>query len=561
MKSLSTSIFFLCFLNILFAQQTVGLFNQAAGSTDGYVLFAPIHSDSTYLIDKCGKKVHQWSSTKKPGLSVYLLPDGNLLRTASILSATFSGQGAAGGKIEKYDWNSNLLWSYTLSDSLQTQNHDVCPLPNGNVIVAVWEKLTAAQAISAGRNPAILASELWSCKLTEIQPVGATGANIVWQWRLWDHLVQDFDSTKTNYGVVASNPELLNLNFNGTNAATSVDWIHLNAVTYNETLHQVMFSSHNLSEIYIIDHSTTTAEAATHAGGAHNKGGDFLYRWGNPQSYNRGTVADRKLFLQHNPTWIPAGYPNANKIMIFNNGVNRPGGNSSSVDIISPPVDGFGNYPLSAGLAYAPASLYWTYSAIVPSSFFAQSMGSAQPLINGNTIICEATTGDFFEIDSTANTVWNYVNPVETTGLITQGTAPTSNQSFRCIYYPITYSGFAGHTLLPGAPIELNPLTNNCNMNTTTAIEIFDDEAAPSVTVINPIGQTIKIYSQKEMKNLTITLSSITGSLICKWNSISFSENGEISLIIDKIIDEGIYLLSYSNNEISCTKKLIKTAN
>ena len=98
-------------------------------------------------------------------------------------------------------------------------------------------------------------------------------------------------------------------------------------------------------------------------------------------------------------------------------------------------------------------------------------------------------------------------------------------------------------------------------MNTTTAIEIFDDEAAPSVTVINPIGQTIKIYSQKEMKNLTITLSSITGSLICKWNSISFSENGEISLIIDKIIDEGIYLLSYSNNEISCTKKLIKTAN
>jgi len=553
-----STLSFVFFLNTIFAQQTVGLFTQTVSSTDGYVLFAPIHSDSTYLIDKCGKKVHQWSSTRKPGLSVYLLPDGNLLRTASIPSTTFSGQGASGGKIEKYDWNSNLLWSYTLSDSLQTQNHDVCPMPNGNVIVAVWEKLTPAQAIAAGRNPAILASELWSCKLTEIQPVGATGGNVVWQWRLWDHLVQDFDSTKTNYGVVADHPELLNLNFNGTNAATSVDWIHLNAVTYNESLNQVMFSSHNLSEIYIIDHSTTTAEAAAHAGGVHNKGGDFLYRWGNPQSYNRGTIADRKLFLQHNPTWIPAGYPNANKIMIFNNGVNRPGGNSSSVDIISPPVDGFGNYSLSAGLAYAPASLYWTYSAIVPSSFFAQSMGSAQSLINGNIIICEATTGDFFEIDSTSNIVWDYINPVETSGLITQGTAPTTNQSFRCIYYPITYSGIAGHTLLSGAPIELNPLVYNCTMNTTTSIENSNNTRTQSVNVINPFVQTIKIYSEKEMKNLTLKLSSINGSLICKWESISISQNGEISLTIDKIIDEGIYFLSYSNNEINCTNKLIK---
>ena len=133
-----STLSFVFFLNTIFAQQTVGLFTQTASSTDGYVMFAPIHSDSTYLIDKCGKKVHQWSSTKKPGLSVYLLPDGNLLRTASIPSTTFSGQGASGGKIEKYDWNSNLLWSYTLSDSLQTQNHDVCPMPHGNVIDAVW---------------------------------------------------------------------------------------------------------------------------------------------------------------------------------------------------------------------------------------------------------------------------------------------------------------------------------------------------------------------------------------------------------------------------------------
>ena len=78
-----------------------------------------------------------------------------------------------------------------------------------------------------------------------------------------------------------------------------------------------------MNEIYIIDHSTSTAEAATSSGGIYNKGGDFLYRWGNPQAYRQGDQNDQKLFGQHYPHWIPDGLADAGKLILFNNGFSR----------------------------------------------------------------------------------------------------------------------------------------------------------------------------------------------------------------------------------------------
>lgn len=59
----------------------------------------------------------------------------------------------------------------------------------------------------------------------------------------------------------------------------------MNGIDYNPVLDQIALSTHNLNEWYIIDHSTTTAEAATSSGGNSGKGGDLLYRWGNPAAY------------------------------------------------------------------------------------------------------------------------------------------------------------------------------------------------------------------------------------------------------------------------------------
>lgn len=45
----------------------------------------------------------------------------------------------------------------------------------------------------------------------------------------------------------------------------------------------------------MIDHSTTTTEAASHQGGRSDRGGDLLFRWENPRVYRSGTNVDQQL--------------------------------------------------------------------------------------------------------------------------------------------------------------------------------------------------------------------------------------------------------------------------
>src|SRR5436305_1921840 len=171
---------------------------------------------------------------------------------------------------------------------------------------------------------------MWSDKIVEIQPVSSDSGIIVWQWRTWDHLIQDADSTKLNFGVVADHPEDININLGSLNNIDA-DWLHCNGLDYDSAHDEIMVSCHNLDEVFIVDHSTTMAEAATSSGGNSGKGGGILYRWGNPANYGRGELSDQKFYGQHNTTWIRQGLPGAGKILVFNNGVSRPGGDYSTV--------------------------------------------------------------------------------------------------------------------------------------------------------------------------------------------------------------------------------------
>ncbi|MGB3075526.1 MAG: aryl-sulfate sulfotransferase [Chitinophagales bacterium] len=530
-------ILLFCAFSLTANAQSVGWFYSNPGAADGYVLFAPSSNKTTFLIDKCGKQIHQWQSVYDPGLAVYLLNDGTLLRCGNTDNFQFPG-GGQGGILEKFDWNGSLLWSYLISDSEQCQHHDAIQLPNGNIIAIAWEYHTSTDAQDNGR--VTLGTKMWSDKIVEIQPVGTDSGIIVWQWRAWDHLIQDADSTKLNYGVVKDHPELIDINL-GTLTTQQPDWLHLNALSYNATLDQLMVSCHNLDEIIIIDHSTTLAEASSHQGGNSGHGGDLMYRWGNPENYDRGTVDDKKLFQQHHPHWIS---DDNNEILLFNNGVGRPGIDYSTVETFKLPPMINNNYPLAVDSSYLPLAQDWIYAATPASSLFSLVMGSAQRLPNGNTIICNATAGTFLEIDSPGNNLWKYVNPIGLNGSTSQGNLPLKNSCFRVTYLSADDPGLAGQILIPGEPLELNPNPYLCE-NLPTAAASIDFNEQRFTVYPDPFRNNFNIHIPVALQNALLQIHDVTGRLLYEEKNMDALSSSDHRIEFNK--QQGMIIITLKN--------------
>ena len=397
------------------SRQTGGLLLDDPGTFNSYTLLSPLGATTSYLIDQHGRIVHTWRSNHRPGLSTRLLPNGNLIRCCALGPGTsryFRGVGGAGGLIEERTWNDQVVWRYRFSSENEIQSHDVAAMPNGDVLVLAWQRKTKAQAIAAGRNPSLVSSRgLFSESIVEIKPTGLYTGKVVWRWNLWDHLVQHFNADKANYGNIRAFPGRLNINYvprRGPASRGGADWVHFNSIAYNPQLNQILISSHNTSEIYIIDHSTTTRQAAGHTGGRCGQGGDFIYRWGNPRVYDCGTSASQRLFAQHDASWIPPGLPGAGHILVFNNGLGRPGGSYSTVDEIVPPLLSSGCYAHQRNVACGPVAPVWHYKAAQPTSFYSNHLGSAQRLPNGNTLICSGLPGIIFQVTPAGSVVWKY---------------------------------------------------------------------------------------------------------------------------------------------------------
>lgn len=375
---------------------------------NGLTLYSNMGSSIGYLIDTNNIVVKTWNFTGgSTGYSTHMTPGGDVYRSA-VGSNVLTGGGMT-GKIQKWNYAGVLQWDFSYTSSTYCLHHDHCVLPNGNVLVISYDVKSAATVTAAGGTNNIV---VWAEKILELQPTGLNTANIVWQWNVWDHLVQNVNSSLANYQTsIVNNPQLLNINY-----ALQKDWMHMNGIDYNPILDQIVVSSHNLNEWYVIDHSTTTAQAASHSGGNSGKGGDFLYRWGNPFAYQAGVSS--VLNVTHDAHWIPEGSPNAGDLAGINNkGVISPA-TKTTVDRVIPTRNNY-NYTLTPGAAFTPT----TYTSRHTSTGYTSNMGSSDQFPNGNQMICLATAGTIYEINAAGNIVWT-----KSTG----GTTPQAHRYTTC---------------------------------------------------------------------------------------------------------------------------------
>ncbi|MCX6250273.1 MAG: aryl-sulfate sulfotransferase [Bacteroidetes bacterium] len=359
-----------------------------------YTLYSVTGTNKAFLIDTNNTIYKTWTfgATKQTSFTSYLIPGDTLVRTINytgnlIIDHTISGE------VQKVDWNNNVIWDFIYSTDSTVLHHDIHPLPNGNILMIAMDVKTASEGTLAGASVSMVRH---SDKIIEVHPTGPTTGTIVWEWKLWDHLCQDYNPTKNNYvQSISQNPQLININY-----SNSIDFIHTNGIDYNAALDQIAFSSFEFSEIFVIDHSTTTTEAAGHTGGNSGYGGDIIYRWGNPTAYETNGQIDFNVV--HNAHWVSSDDPYyPNYLCGFNN--HGGSGGNSCVDIFCPPYDGY-NYLKTQGQAYAPATYAWRYTANCQTL----GEGSSQQLPNGNSLVCLTYCSSILEIDHNGTPLWSF---------------------------------------------------------------------------------------------------------------------------------------------------------
>jgi Arylsulfotransferase (ASST) len=442
-----------------------GVTVQKESAFTGYTLMSPLQDTTTYLLDMNGHPVHIWKSDMRPGNSVYLQPNGHLFRAARPKNNDIFHGGGEGGRIREYDWQGKQLWQLDWNDQSKLHHHDFEILPNGNVLLIAWEIKTHAEALAAGRDPDLLKEgDFWPDYLVEIKPTRPVGGKVVWQWHVWDHLVQDQFPDLPNYGNPAEFPGRAYINGDRATEALSAkeraqmaalgymdaepkgkaeagngapnggkaglgdespkdgpakknppakrggeDWMHTNGIDYNPELDQIVISVRRFNEFWVIDHSTTTAEAASESGGRSGLGGSILYRWGNPRSYGRGDHDDQQLFGQHDAQWIEADLPGGGNFLVFNNSsAGKKKKFSSVLEIAAEQYDDREDAFDDDG-RYKPARPSWSYSH--PEDFYSSFISGTQRLPNGNTLICQGAQGRVFEVTESGEIVWEYWNP------------------------------------------------------------------------------------------------------------------------------------------------------
>ncbi|MEM9570396.1 MAG: sulfatase-like hydrolase/transferase [Pseudomonadota bacterium] len=398
---------------------TIEVFDEAS-VFPGYLLWHQADEiandviNDTHLISPTGEVVHTWpANLTGGGTPGYLLPDGQIVRTGiRNRMATRRGPVASADVLQIVDKNGTVVWEVTSADlGGAFFHHDLEPMPNGNILASTYHALTGAEALAKGWDVSD-ARTVWVDGVVEIKPDLVSGEfEAVWAWRFDDHLIQDKFPEAENYGVVADHPGRIDPNFPDNYAPRNSFRQHINSIDYNEELNQILLSSFIYNEIWIIERTASTEEAAGAAG-------DLLFRYGNPAAHRAGTTEDRIFLKQHDANWIAEGLPGEGNILVHNNNtVFSPNFNPfddedgaraqaelegvSEIHELFLPTSELGAYIRDNDGTYSVETA-WLWSS---PDYFASFQGGARRLPGGSTLLTSSADNYAIEVSEAGEIV------------------------------------------------------------------------------------------------------------------------------------------------------------
>jgi len=128
--------------------ENVEVYNPDLISND-YILAVENSSTSSYLLNKEGNKIYTWDFSDATGNDLELLSDGSVIGLFKNNNATIDF-GGFGGTAKIINSSGISIWEYTVSNNNSIAHHDVEILPNGNVLMLVWERVQNQIAVENG---------------------------------------------------------------------------------------------------------------------------------------------------------------------------------------------------------------------------------------------------------------------------------------------------------------------------------------------------------------------------------------------------------------------------
>lgn len=484
-------------------------YNSADG-TVGYVLTET--REYACLINKCGEIVHRWDNVHSTDLHTKLLPNGNLMYIRDNV-------------IYERNWDNEIVVEVRIDPKESTLAivYEVIKLDNGNYLCVARRQWNSQNFKNIGwdyfRGQPFLMDGV-----VELSPQG----KVVWEWSLGDHTVQGKDSSLSNYGDPATEIGKVDPTKVGSFDWTQRESFMINGMDYNPELDQIVVSVRKMGEVMIIDHSTTTEEAATSSGGRYGRGGDILYRWGDRKNYAQGTAQDKYLYYQHNPNWIQHG-EDKGKMMIYNNGLNRPNvvfgqQYSSAVVIDIPHENGF--YEVGSQGYYGPELPDLEIDRPTTNTdFYSGYTSSAKVAPNGNILITVGGDSRLLEVNREGDILWEYYQPL-------------SPYIFRTELYPHDYPAFAGKELEGMGYIANVPNSEPCMLYTSVESEI--DQVDWAEIIYDRLQKDIQINC-RETTEYTYALYALDGRQVIS----PTRENENVSVDVSEL-SKGNYLVHVS---------------